>query len=117
MAYWGGPNRRVLNSKFERTEIHFFTDGFTAVVVVLALGPSSNFSDWWSKAKADLHAVEEITEHAAKITDLHAVEKITENYRKLQKKLMRKNDGFTINMLFKFAKKENFHVLSRQLIL
>ena len=63
----------------------------------------------------DLHAVEEITEHAAKITDLHAVEKITENYRKLQKKLMRKNDGFTINMLFKFAKKENFHVLSQLL--
>ena len=30
---------------------------------------------------------------------------------------MRENDGFTINMLFKFAKKENFHVLSRQLIL
>ena len=29
---------------------------------------------------------------------------------------MRKNDGFTINMLFKSAKKENFHVLSRQLI-
>ena len=62
-----------------------------------------------------MHAVEEITEHAAKITDLHAVEKITENYRKLQKKLIRKNA--IINMSFKFAKKENFHVLSRQLIL
>ena len=29
---------------------------------------------------------------------------------------MRKNDGFTINVLFKFAKTEDFHVLSRQLI-
>ena len=60
------------------------------------------------KATADFHAVEKITDHAVKITDLHAVEKITENYRKLQKKLMRKNDVFTINMLFKFTKKKTF---------
>ena len=44
---------------------------------------------------------------------LRKLPKITVN---LQKKLMGRNDGFTINMLFKFAKKENFQVLSRQLI-